>query len=73
MFATVAASVALRAAFPKVFSFLSATGSVVAPTATKAIAAAPKKMFMNIKWVDRIHAATVVLLVVRTAVLFFFP
>ncbi|KAL7485054.1 hypothetical protein ACHAW6_010656 [Cyclotella cf. meneghiniana] len=69
----VAASLALRGAFPKLFSLLTANGSVVAPTTTAAIAATPKKMFMNIKWVDRVHAATVVLLVVRTAVLFFFP
>ncbi|KAL3787340.1 hypothetical protein HJC23_004365 [Cyclotella cryptica] len=69
----VAASVIFRGVFPGFFSFLSATGGAVAPTATTAVAAAPKKFFMNIKWVDRIHAATVVLLVVRTAVLFFFP
>ena len=44
----VAASNALHNAFPKLLSFLTAAGSVVAPTATMAIATAPKNMFMNI-------------------------
>ena len=45
----VAASDALRNAFPEVLSFLTATGSAAAPTATKAIATAPKNRFMKFK------------------------
>ena len=70
----VAASVVLRVIFPQAFSLLAiSAGTAVTPTAKKAVAVAPKKLLMNVKWVDRIHAATVVLLVVRTAVLFFMP
>lgn len=70
----VAASIALRAVFPQAFAFLTlpALKEVATPAAKKA-AVVPKKFGVNVKWVDRIHAATVVLLVLRTAVLFFMP
>lgn len=67
-------SMVARVMFPHAFSFLSLPAASVAPITKKAATvAAPKKLLMNVKWVDRIHAATVVLLVVRTAVLFFMP
>jgi hypothetical protein len=67
-------SMVARVMFPQAFSFLSLHAASVAPITKKAVTvAAPKKLLMNVKWVDRIHAATVVLLVVRTAVLFFMP
>jgi hypothetical protein len=70
----VAASFALRAIFPQFFAFFTLPAlKEVAPAAKKAVVAAPKKLGVNVKWVDRIHVATVVLLVLRTAVLFFMP
>lgn len=66
----IAASVVLRAAFPQLFTPIS---GIASKKAVAAAASAPKKSGFNIKWVDRVHAATVVLLVVRTAVLFFLP
>ena len=70
----VAASIVLRMVFPQAFSCLSLpAATVTTPAAKKAVVAAPKKFPISIKWVDRIHAATVILLVVRTAVFFFLP
>ena len=69
----VAAGVVLRAIFPQAFSFLTLPAVNLTPAAKKAAVAVPKKKLVNVKWVDRIHAATVALLVVRTAVLFFMP
>ena len=69
----IAASVVLRAAFPQVFASISLSNGISSKKAVAAATTAPKKIGFNVKWVDRVHAATVVLLVVRTAVLFFLP
>ena len=71
----IAVSIVLRAIVPQAFAFLNFGGGLASKAATKAVVVAPKpkRMFSNLKWVDRVHAATVVVLVLRTAVLFFMP
>jgi hypothetical protein len=65
----VAASVVLKALMPGAFRFWTPKS-----VATVATTAAPKQwMNINVAWVDRIHAVTVALLVLRTAALFILP